>query len=65
MAAQQTLVRKITVGTPVRRVVGAQAQTLTDLLDVNLRNVQDGDAIVYDAATGKWKNESSISGGTF
>lgn len=31
----QTHVRKITVGTPVRKVTGAQAQTLNDLTDVD------------------------------
>ena len=65
MAAQQTLVRKITVGTPVRRVIGAQAQTLGDLTDVQLSGVQPGDVLEYDPATNKWVNKSVISGGTF
>jgi hypothetical protein len=65
MAAQQTLVKKITVGTPLRRVTGAQAQRLDDLLDVQIRDVLDADALIYEASTGLWKNESSIGGGTF
>ena len=65
MAAQQTLVRKITVGTPIRKVVGAQAQRISDLLDVDIANPQPGDTLEYNAATGKWKNQSVISGGSF
>jgi hypothetical protein len=65
MAATQTLVRKIVVGTPVRRVVGAQAQRLDDLLDVTIRDLQDDDVLQYDAASGLWKNESFLSGGSF
>jgi hypothetical protein len=65
MAATQTLVRKIVVGTPVRRVVGAQAQRLNDLLDVTITNLEDDDVLQYDAATGLWRNEVFLDGGTF
>lgn len=65
MAATQTLVRKIVVGTPVRRVVGAQAQRLDDLLDVTIRDLQDDDVLQYDAASGLWKNQNFLSGGSF
>ena len=51
MAAQQTLVRKITVGTPVRRVTGAQAQRLDDLTDVEIRDILDADALNCIAAS--------------
>lgn len=65
MATVQTLVRKITIGTPVRRVVGAQAQRLDDLLDVTIRDLNDDDVLQYDASTGLWKNQNFISGGSF
>ena len=63
MATQQTLVRKITIGTPVRRVVGAQAQRLDDLLDVQIRDLQDDHMLQYEAASGLWKNVDIIDGG--
>lgn len=65
MATQQTLVRKITIGTPIRRVTGAAAQTLTDLTDVRITGLADGDVLQYNVATGKWNNESELDGGTF
>ena len=65
MATQQTLVRKITVGTPIRRVTGASAQTLSDLTDISFTGVSDGDFLQYNAATNKWNNESEVDGGTF
>lgn len=63
MATQQTLVRKITIGTPVRRVVGAQAQRLDDLLDVQIRDLQDDHMLQYEASSGLWKNVDIIDGG--
>jgi len=65
MATQQTLVRKITVGTPIRRVTGAAAQTISDLTDVSVTGLADGDFLEYDVATNKWNNKSEIDGGTF
>jgi hypothetical protein len=65
MAAQQTLVRKITVGTPVRRVVGAQAQRLDDLLDVKIRLPEDGNILMFNPDTNTFENVPEVSGGTF
>tara|TARA_B100002019_G_scaffold293364_1_gene320433 strand:+ start:11288 stop:11488 length:201 start_codon:yes stop_codon:yes gene_type:complete len=61
----QTLVRKITIGTPIRRVVGAEAQRLDDLLDVQIRDLEDDHILQYEASSGLWKNRNLISGGTF
>lgn len=61
----KTLVRKITIGTPVRRVVGAQAQRLDDLLDVQIRNLEDDHVLQYEASTGLWKNVDLLTGGSF
>jgi hypothetical protein len=65
MATQRTIVRKITVGIPIRRVTGASAQRMNDLLDVNITSVQDDHILQYEASTGLWKNEPLITGGTF
>lgn len=60
-----TIVRKIRVGTPIRRVIGAQPQTLDDLLDVRVSNAEDGQILQYHAAEKQWLNVSYIAGGTF
>lgn len=65
MSETKTLVRKITIGTPVRRVVGAQAQRLDDLLDVQIRNLEDDHILQYEASSGLWKNVGLVTGGTF
>ena len=65
MATQRTIVRKITVGIPIRRVTGAAAQRLNDLLDVNITNLEDDHILQYNASTNLWKNEPLITGGTF
>ena len=66
MAAQQTLVKKITVGIPIAKVVGAAAQSLPDLTDVaSFSNLQDDDILQYNASSGKWENVALITGGTF
>lgn len=51
----QTHIRKITVGTPVRKVTGAQAQTLGDLTNVDLSNLSANAIIQYNSATGKFE----------
>jgi hypothetical protein len=65
MAAQKTLVRKITIGTPIRRVVGAQAQRLDDLLDVTIRDLENDHVLQYEASSGLWKNLDHLDGGDF
>lgn len=65
MATQITHVAKITIGTPIRRVTGASVQELNDLSNVTITGVQDGDIIVFDAATNKFVNKAGVSGGTY
>jgi hypothetical protein len=67
---ENTLIRKITIGTPVRKVTGAQAQTLGDLTDVSLTGIKQHDLIQFNAATGKFENTTEpdglfLTGGTF
>jgi len=65
MAASQTLVRKITIGTPIRKVSGAAAQRLDDLIDLQISDPADGELLQYEASTERWKNVSVFSGGSF
>ena len=58
----QTHIRKITVGTPVRKVTGAQAQSLGDLVDVDLSDLKHANIIQYNSATGKWQAVGEIEG---
>ena len=65
-----TQVKKITIGTPIRKVIGAAVQSLGDLTDVDLTGLTDGHILQYDAATGKWETTSipiklTVSGGSF
>lgn len=50
-----------TDGTTVREIGGGGA--LATLADVLIANVQDGDALIYDLALGKWKNGAGGGGG--
>ena len=65
MATQQTLVKKITVGTPVRRVIGAQAQGLDDLTDVKIRAARHQDLMAYNSSTDQWENTDQVDAGEF
>lgn len=60
-----TQVRKVRVGTPIRKVSGSSAQYLNDLLDVTITDLEDDDVLQYDAASGLWKNQGFLNGGTF
>ena len=50
----QTHIRKIVVGTPVRKVTGAQAQRIGDLTDVNTAGIKNNDILSFNASTGKF-----------
>jgi len=56
----QTHIRKIIIGTPVRKVTGAQAQSLADLVDISGLNDSGGygatgyDLMQFDFAMQKW-----------
>lgn len=65
MATQQTLVKKITIGTPIRKVTGAAAQVLDDLTNVTITGVLNGDILQYNASSGKWENVDEVDGGEF
>lgn len=65
-----THIKKITVGTPVRKVTGAQAQALGDLTDVNILNLSSFSVLQFNDSTGKFEVTTEpdgleISGGEF
>jgi len=53
--AVQTLIRKITIGTPIRKVTGAAAQKIGDLTDVNTSNLQDDGLLQYNLTAAKFE----------
>jgi len=59
----RTQVKKITIGTPVRKVIGAQAQGLNDLTDVNFPEaLVDKVILVYNVNTGKFEPAGVVEG---
>ena len=61
-------VSKVVIGTPIKRVRGAL--NFSNLADVDLTGLSDGDLLQYDSATQKWKVTTSLSnqeldGGSF
>ena len=61
MAANTTHIKKITIGTPVKKVTGAAAQNVGDLIDVVVLNESDGNILAYNAATGKFETTNALS----
>jgi hypothetical protein len=57
----QTHIRRIIVGTPVRKVTGAQAQRLEDLTNVRAGAVQ-WDLIQFREDTGEWRPHNTPDG---
>jgi len=61
----QTHVRKILVGTPVKKVVGAAAQQIGDLTNVDTSNLQANGILQYNINTGKFEVTTTPVGLTF
>lgn len=66
----RTQIARVIIGTPVRKVTGAQAQGINDLVDVNTSGVQQNHLLQYNLTTGKWESTLQpsgiiVSGGTF
>ena len=66
MANQRTIVKKITLGVPVRKVTGAQAQSIEDLLNVedDVLYIQSGVFLQYNADTAKYEPRVDLTGVT-
>lgn len=58
----QTHVRKILVGTPVKKVVGAAAQTIGDLTNVDTSNLVNKGILQYNSSTGKFEVTAAPTG---
>lgn len=62
-------VRKITVGTPIRRVTRA-AIGMSDINNIDFSNLQNGSMMVYNSTTQNWTStlnleSQNISGGQY
>jgi hypothetical protein len=69
VSGSTTQVKKVVVGTPVRRVTGSGV-TLDGLADVLAPNPVDGSVLVYNSTQEKWVstldlNKQNMDGGSF
>lgn len=65
----RTQVKKVIVGTPVRRVNQARGY-LNQLNDVDVTNLKNGSLLIYSNVSSKWEastllEEQEINGGSF
>ena len=51
----QTQIRKITIGTPLRKVTGAAAQTIGDLTNVDTSSLANNGILQYNINTGQFE----------
>ena len=73
VAGSTTQVKKIVVGTPVRRVSSSGVQaaaTVQSIGNVDSTNLQDGSTLVYSTASSKWVatvdlENQNMDGGSF
>ena len=61
MATNITHIKKITIGTPVKKVTGAAAQGIGDLTYVSIVAESDGNILAYNAATGKFQSTNALT----
>tara|TARA_A200000159_G_scaffold87414_2_gene80956 strand:+ start:640 stop:855 length:216 start_codon:yes stop_codon:yes gene_type:complete len=60
--AQRTIVKKITLGVPVRKVTGAAAQAIGDLTDVDTSGLIDKGVLQYNINTAKFEVTTAPTG---
>ena len=65
-----TLVKKITVGVPIKKVTGAAAQTIGDLTDVDTSALTNDGILQYNSSSGKFEvttlpQSLTFTGGSF
>tara|TARA_B100000085_G_scaffold85720_1_gene77278 strand:+ start:131 stop:346 length:216 start_codon:yes stop_codon:yes gene_type:complete len=65
-----TLVKKITVGVPIKKVTGAAAQTIGDLTDVDTSALVNDGILQYNSSSGKFEvttlpQSLTFTGGSF
>ena len=64
-----TIIKKITVGTPVRRVLPAQ-DNINDLIGMDTTSKVNGSVLVYNTSSANWEatldlEQQNINGGNF
>lgn len=62
LSGEERLDAKYIKNLPETRVTGGGARALSNLYDVNITTPTDGQSLVYDITTQKWKN-ATVSGG--
>ena len=65
-----TLVKKITVGVPIKKVTGAAAQVIGDLTDVDTSALTNDGILQFNSTTGKFEvttlpQSLTFTGGSF
>ena len=65
-----TRVKKVVVGTPVRRVSSQGASTVQSIGNVDATSLEDGSTLVYSASNDKWVatvdlENQNMDGGSF
>lgn len=62
VTGNNTTVKKVTVGTPVRiiRRLAASDVNINNLAGVDTSTKVDGSVLVYDASSGLWKNKEDL-----
>ena len=65
-----TLVKKITVGVPIKKVTGAAAQTIGDLTDVDTSSLTNDGILQFNSSSGKFEvttlpQSLTFTGGSF
>tara|TARA_B000000557_G_C20690435_1_gene407107 strand:- start:368 stop:583 length:216 start_codon:yes stop_codon:yes gene_type:complete len=65
-----TLVKKITVGVPIKKVTGAAAQTIGDLTDVDTSALVNDGILQFNSSSGKFEvttlpQSLTFTGGSF
>tara|TARA_Y100000114_G_C11612316_1_gene255686 strand:+ start:109 stop:324 length:216 start_codon:yes stop_codon:yes gene_type:complete len=65
-----TLVKKITVGVPIKKVTGAAAQTIGDLTDVDTSALTNDGILQFNSSSGKFEvttlpQSLTFTGGSF
>ncbi len=59
--SNKTFIKKITVGVPIRKVTGAEAQTLSDITDVSsYDSVGPGYLLVFNESLQKWQSQNFV-----
>lgn len=70
-SGQRTHVKRVVVGTPVRRVsAAANRNEISELIDVDVTGKQTGSLLIYNESSGKWEasidlEQQNINGGSY